>query len=335
MKDVANWERTTLTSFPRLRWPSGFFSCLQYNHFCTAGDKTWVRDLGTIEANFAGSLSVGKVSVIRNVLPAVTFSPFAVEISSFSYEQMPATAQLQITFLGVVDTSVFRCNLSALMLLNTSSPMDPYSVFFSPRYPGRCGQVTNSTIVAYLDSRDYITLLALGIFSSVANSYLTWKKTLLGPLLTVTETEVAYQAQTFVPQTHQVIILGFDLDFNAGQLLIHFGSIMDIASTDVSGVTVSNGNATQDVSLTGGDIVSDSYATTVCIDMTNEDLLNIHNREICTSLENCFATFSSGFALDAFGNTGDVRTLKVFTTCLKTTLSNIIILQFSFLRFHL
>ena len=228
---------------------------------------------------------------------------------------MPATAQLLITFVGVVDTNVFKCNLSALVFLNTSNPMDPYSAFFSPRYPGRCRQVTNNTIVACLDSRDYVTLLSLGIFTSRADSYLTWKETLLGPLLMVTETEIAYQAQTFVPQTHPVILLEFDLDFNAGQLLIHFGSVIDIASIDISGVTMSNGNGTQDVSLTGGDIVSYFYATTVCIDMTDEDLLNIQNHEICTSLENCFATFASGFAADVFGNTGVVRTLQVYLTC--------------------
>ena len=96
----------------------------------------------------------------------------------------------------------------------------------------------------------------------------------------VTETEIAYQPQTFLIQTHPVVLLEFDLDFNAGQLLIHFGSIIDVASIDISGVTMSNGNATQNVSLTGGEIVTDSYATTVCIDMTDEDLLNIQNREI-------------------------------------------------------
>jgi len=240
---------------------------------------------------------------------------------------MPATAQLLITFVGVVDTNVFKCNLTALVFLNTSSPMDPYSAFFSPRYPGRCGQVTNNTLVAYLDSRDYVTLLSLGIFTSHADSYLTWKETLLGPLLMVTETEIAYQPQTFVIQTHPVVLLEFDLDFNAGQLLIHFGSIIDVASINTSGVIMSNGNATQDVSLTGGEIVSDSYATTVCIDMTDEDLLNIQNREICTSLENCFATFASGFAADVFGNIGVVRTLQVYLTC-HTSMKNICPLVF-------
>jgi len=264
----------------------------------------------------------------KNILPMhCTFSPHTVEISTFSYEQMPATAQLLITFVGVVDTNVFKCNLTALVFLNTSSPMDPYSAFFSPRYPGRCGQVTNNTLVAYLDSRDYVTLLSLGIFTSHADSYLTWKETLLGPLLMVTETEIAYQPQTFVIQTHPVVLLEFDLDFNAGQLLIHFGSIIDVASINTSGVIMSNGNATQDVSLTGGEIVSDSYATTVCIDMTDEDLLNIQNHEICTSLENCFATFASGFAADVFGNIGVVRTLQVYLTC-HTSMKNICPLVF-------
>lgn len=235
----------------------------------------------------------------------------AVQISSFSFEQRPATAQLQLTFSQVVDPSIFHCNLNALIFLNTSNAL-PSSTYFSPQYPGRCESVTNNTVAAYLQTQDYINLIASGIFTSETNSYLSWRENLLGPHLRVIEPEMAYRAQTFIALRDPVTISGFDLDANVREVLVHFNSIIDVDTIDITGFVMSNDNGTQNYSLAEGEVRTHSYAATVCIKFSFEDLMNIKEREICTTLDNCFATFSSRFATDPFGNLGNLQTLKVF-----------------------
>ena len=248
--------------------------------------------------------------MLQGNLSITLLSVCAVQISSFSFEQRRTTAQLQISFSQVVDSSIFNCNLTALIFLNTSNALAS-STHFSPQHPSRCELVTNNTVVAHLETQDYINLIASGIFTSETNSYLSWRESLLGPHLRVIVPEMAYQSHTFLALRDPVTISGFDLDFNVRELRVHFNSIINVDTINIAGFVMSNENGTQTYSLTEGEIHTYSYATTVCIKFSFEDLMNIKEREICTTLDNCFATYSSQFATDAFGNYGNLQTLKV------------------------
>lgn len=224
-----------------------------------------------------------------------------------AYTQRKFTAELELIFSGPVDVERVGCDLRQLTFLDGSVP----TTNFTPTYPGSCEQVTETSITATLDTRDYVTLLGLGpaLFSSVGNSFLDWNPQLIGPPLNLMELggALALQVAVFIVQDAALQIVGFDIDYNDGLIAVHFDSLVNVSSFTATDVTLSSDDTgALNYTLVDSTVSTDtSLASIICIALGSNDLASISGLGLCTSPSNCLATIDTG-AVDFAGNIADI-----------------------------
>ena len=228
------------------------------------------------------------------------------QIESVTYAQRQLTAELQISFSGLVDVEQVGCDLRQLTFLDAFVP----STNFTPMYPGSCEPATETSITAILDMRDYITLLGLGatLFSSADNSFLVWNPQLIGPPLSLIESEGnAIQVVNFIFLTAALQITGFDIDYNDELIAIHFNSLVTVSTFTATDVTLSaDDTGAVNYTLVDSSVSTDtSLASIVCIALGSVDLASISGLGLCISPSNCLATVVTN-AVNFAGNTANV-----------------------------
>ena len=115
----------------------------------------------------------------------------------------------------------------------------------------------------------------------------------------------ALPAFDFIPDMSPPVLLTFDLDYNTETIVLSFDKTVDVASLDVTQITLQNTpfNATSSVTLTGGVVRSNRYVTSFAVELTRSDLNLIKFlRDLAVSEPTTYLSITSGLIADSNNN---------------------------------
>ena len=238
----------------------------------------------------------------------------------YTYELLSTTGKLQITFSGPVDLrisedgAIYGCDARALTLHGGRSEN---ASFFQPRYPGTCEQRNEIDIILYLDEQDYIAIIEQGdLFIFLDNTFLSWESNFLVGPVSVVRTDEPIQVFEYTVLTDPVFVSSFDMDFNSKLLLVNFEPFVNLATFNVTSITLSR-SPTSGASYGLNSSYIDpqaNFATTVCVSLSQSDIMALYDLGICSSWGDCYANFDSNLVEDFVQNAVIPVTLQVQTS---------------------
>ena len=112
----------------------------------------------------------------------------------------------------------------------------------------------------------------------------------------------ALQASSYSPDTIAPFLVGFDLDLNTGKLITEFDESVLVSSLATTELTLQQSRSASNVSYSlRSSTSSDSDRALLTIDLQPEDLNEIKRIALCTSVSDCFLSFSNATVTDMAG----------------------------------
>ena len=214
-------------------------------------------------------------------------------LSSFSFDLNMGI--LYLTFSETVDNSTFD---ETTLLVQNADGLTNISLT-----GGNVTQLSLTMIEVDLEESDIIDIkLARDVGSSLASTYLSVQNT------TIADTSDNYinyatsRVSNFTDDSVNPDLSSFDLDLNSG-LSLTFSEPVDIATLDLSGITIVNGRVpTSNYTLTTASVIVNSR-TTVHVTLSNDDLNELKVRtNLATAQGNTYISISNSTVLDMAGN---------------------------------
>ena len=241
---------------------------------------------------------------VKSVLFKLYFHS-AVQVVFFDYRRLGNTANVDISFSAPIDLfDSIDCDIRNLIFGNSV----PSTLSFSPSFPGSCEQLGPNVIRFRLDTRDYANLLVFpSIFDSASTSFLAVTENLLQPIYAVIPIMDGNQLQVrnFTPHVFSPTLLSFDIDYNSGQAILHFDSLILANSFDATRIILSNtpsGTVSQ-LTLTGGTITNSRLLTdTISFTLNQLDSIALIQSDVCSSPNSCFISTGANLVGDFEGN---------------------------------
>lgn len=227
---------------------------------------------------------------------------FCLVITGFDVQQTSTSVRIGLTFDNDV-SGMSGCFFDKLTFLNSAG-----EAVFTPRYPGLCDFSSQSrdSIIGTMDIVDFVETVLFQILTSTANSIIAIRgesPVSLIPGISVNPTSVPVNASNFILFTGRPSLISFDVDFSTNQILLHFDSLVNTTTLDVTQLllsSVATAAPTESVALTGASAVFDPYVTTVCITLTANDSTLITERGVCQT--SCYCSINDTFILDYGSN---------------------------------
>ena len=174
------------------------------------------------------------------------------------------------------------------------------------------GQVVQSTfpaesiIVVHLNDMDAFFLESNTTIASTAfNTYLTaYAGLVLDTNGNPNVASLGLSASEFVRDSSPPSVVAFDLDLNSFRLVLEFDDVVNASTFNTSAITLQSAPARrprESFTLFGGDILSpNGRVITLNLDLYVTNGIKM-NRNLCTSIENCFITVTQFVARDPSG----------------------------------
>ena len=197
--------------------------------------------------------------------------------------------------------------VTSIALHNTSSLTPEFRLTNESMLIYRSGRIVY--IIIYVDLRPLREAMNFG--TSVNNSFITISDSSFTdfgglPLLAIT---LPRQIDIVVPDERGPDLIGFDLDMNAGELILHFDENVDISTLNTTEIILRNSPSdashVEYVFITSTTYRLENYSDIV-IDISGNDLNELNSMAfLATNENNTYLTYSGFTVADLIGNRGE------------------------------
>ena len=195
------------------------------------------------------------------------------------------------------------CLLNQFVFRNTHT-----NEIFQAEYPGACDSYGTNHVQIRMNPRDYLRLVVNEFVNTTSTTIPLEMYTadMIGApfnLRIEPDDPIECDARLYL---YSVGITDIDYWTNEGILLIHFNTFIEVATVNVSKLSLSRNyyqDANNTVNITSGEILNQSPGLTssVAIRLTLTDLALVGSKGICTEGGSCRLVAESGFAAAYYG----------------------------------
>eukprot|EP00118_Oscarella_pearsei_P023607 m.284220 g.284220 ORF g.284220 m.284220 type:complete len:7575 (+) comp40677_c0_seq9:1023-23747(+) len=231
---------------------------------------------------------------------ALTGLPYIV----FAKLDLNGIKPLELQFHFTINVSSF--DFTQIKLLNASSPPQKAFAFTAVTI-----NQADSALVKLILTKDDKTRLKKtpGIGESVTNTYISLTAAtaldISGRSVVEISESNAHQLDEVVPDTAPPNIETFDLDINSGKLTLFFDETVDGTTFRTTGLTFldQKTSAQAEYTMVSSSFIADTDVVRIDVSLSDEDLNGIKGALLCSSVADCYLTWTNGTIKDIFGLT--------------------------------
>ena len=223
-----------------------------------------------------------------------------------------ATSVLSLTFSEAINISTLNTQL--ITLHSTANGSGLTLPLQGGSFPFENAAIINVSFTA-ADINFLKTQSQLGLFgSSISNTFLSLTEDAAedtsGNRVRPIPATMPRPASFVNPDNRGPVVVAFTLDVNNGNLTLHFDEIVDIATVNISVITLRGANSNTSEMHTVTTAVPPvlfNSGTNVMITLSDDDLNAIKGAEFCNTTDDCYITHLAGLVQDELGNQASSR----------------------------